>query len=95
MSPYRLPPAQPRPAPAAPWWRVAWAAVSRSLLQRLRDREARAVVRSLRPWLTEEEGQRAYDAVHDAKGNFIGEQRPRWNIGNVPANPRPPRDVVA
>ena len=41
MSPYRLPPAQPRPAPAAPWWRVAWAVLSRELTRRLVERAMR------------------------------------------------------
>lgn len=77
MSPYRLPPAQPRPAPAAPWWRVAWAVVSRSLLQRLRDREARTFARSLKPWVTEA-----------TEWRIVGHARvkgptPEQNIGNT------------
>lgn len=46
MSPYRLPPAQPRPAPAAPWWRVAWAVLARGLLTRLQLRTIRCSYRA-------------------------------------------------
>ena len=48
MSPYRLPPAQTRPAPAAPWWRVAWAVLSRGLTRRRSERAMRC--RALGPF---------------------------------------------
>ena len=41
MSPYRQPPPQPRAAPRAPWWRVAWAVLARGLQRRRFERALR------------------------------------------------------
>ena len=43
MSPYREPPPQFKPAPKAPWYRVALAILTRRLLGRLRAREWRTL----------------------------------------------------
>jgi hypothetical protein len=53
----------------------------RSLLQRLRDREARAFARSLKPWTAE---ARVWRMAHP----WRREDSPEWDIGGAPLGPR-------
>ena len=80
VSPYRLPPAQPRPAPAAPWWRVAWAVLARGLRVRL---QLRTIRRSYRALLA------SYEQMFYARDRLRALRRVGRNLDNVPAVPLP------
>ena len=80
MSPYRLLPTQPSVAPAAPWWRVAWAVLARGFRARL---QLRTIRRSYRARLA------AYEQMFYARDRLRSLRRADRNISNVPAVPLP------
>lgn len=77
MSPYREPPPVHKPAPKAPWYRVAWAILTRRLLGRLELRDFRL----MRGWCPPVPPPELWP--------WFDRRRQPWNFGNMPPMPLP------